>query len=142
MSLAAAGGRRAWSRTKSDVSTLVVHRVPVRNGERRGSKIETGGVDAPGEGNIGGGMERFGALTTWWWPYATGWSSRYLVTVSVIRTTAQWWVCPGGPRVGQERAFGLWVADHGELRKVDGDVLRTQLSAKSDFVFFCKSTQN
>lgn len=67
MSLAAAGGRRAWSRTTSSVSEHVIHLVPLRVGEERVEKMLGGRVDslhpargAMGEGRGGGIEERFG----------------------------------------------------------------------------------
>lgn len=39
-------------------------------------------VDSQQEDVMEGGLL---ALTTWWWRYATGWSSRYSVKVSVIK---------------------------------------------------------
>lgn len=60
MSLVTAGGRRAWSRTKSDVSELVVHGMPPRIRARRLSRMGIDGFDTAGRGTSRRGMEIFG----------------------------------------------------------------------------------
>lgn len=60
MSLAAAGGRRAWSRTKNYVSGLVIHLIPVRVREKGAEKNRIGGFNSHGDGGVL-------TLTTWLW---------------------------------------------------------------------------
>lgn len=136
MSLAAAGGRRAWSRPKSYVSELVVHHPPPRI-RKRGDwrKIGNRWIQCTRREEGWGVGGEIWTLTTWWWPYATGWSSRYLEKVSVIRATPQWVVCPGGPRVGQG-GVGLFVGGGGPRNGGGSTVmLSTKRSAKTYSLF-------
>lgn len=137
MSLAAAGGRRAWSRTKSDVSKLVVHGVPVRNGREENEKdrkqwvrcTRRGGYWS-GDGGIVNTHDMVVALCDRMVVAILSESQRHKDHSAVVD-------CPGGPRVGQERGIVCgWRTT--ELRKVGGDVAYTVIH-QNLFVFFSEN---